>query len=373
MTKKRIKLFDCSRSKKDLSQLLPLFKKGHLASGSEVNTLERKLSRFLGINNVLTFSDMTNALALLMRVIGVEKGDEILCCSFNCLSSTSAIDNVGAKTVWVDIKDDYPEMCIQDCENKITKKTKAILLYHAAGYPSRAKDFKKLCRKYNLILIEDANNSLGATTEGDLVGTIGDFSLFSFYPNRQVASIEGAAIAFRNSKFRLDLERLRKYGINQSNFRNNIGEINTRSNVYSLSLNYSLSNINANLANQSFSSLKRRITQVRKNAARYKKGFLNSKDINQLSIPNSSKPVFWAYMIRMSNSDELIKMLHSNNIEASKLHYPNHNYSAFSSTKINTSTLQSTNKFFKDLICLPCGWWLSDKDIDRTISLVKEN
>ena len=153
MTKKRIKLFDCSRSKKDLSQLLPLFKKGHLASGSEVNTLERKLSRFLGINNVLTFSDMTNALALLMRVIGVEKGDEILCCSFNCLSSTSAIDNVGAKTVWVDIKDDYPEMCIQDCENKITKKTKAILLYHVAGYPSRAKDFKKLCRKYNLILI----------------------------------------------------------------------------------------------------------------------------------------------------------------------------------------------------------------------------
>ena len=85
MTKKRIKLFDCSRSKKDLSKLLPLFKKGHLASGSEVNTLERKLSRFLGINNVLTFSDMTNALALLMRVIGVEKGDEILCCSFNCL------------------------------------------------------------------------------------------------------------------------------------------------------------------------------------------------------------------------------------------------------------------------------------------------
>ena len=65
---------------------------------------------------------MTNALALLMRVIGVEKGDEILCCSFNCLSSTSAIDNVGAKTVWVDIKDDYPEMCIQDCENKITKR-----------------------------------------------------------------------------------------------------------------------------------------------------------------------------------------------------------------------------------------------------------
>ena len=50
---------------------------------------------------------------------------------------------------------------------------------------------------------------------GDLVGTIGDFSLFFFYPNRQVASIEGAAIAFRNSKFRLDLERLRKYGINQ--------------------------------------------------------------------------------------------------------------------------------------------------------------
>ena len=64
-----------------------------------------------------------------------------MCCSFNCLS-TSAIDNVGAKDGWVDIKDDYAEMCIQDCENKIIKKTKeAILLYHVAGYPSELKDF----------------------------------------------------------------------------------------------------------------------------------------------------------------------------------------------------------------------------------------
>lgn len=369
---KEIKLFDCSKSSGEVDDLSSIFSTGSIASGSEIEMLESNLCSFLGVNHAIGLSDMTSAISVLLRSLGIQKGDEILCSSFNCLSSTSAIASLGVKAIWVDLMEGYPSMCIEDCKSKLSKRTKAVFLYHIAGYPSDVLAYKKFCTKNNLILIEDANNALGSSWGNDYIGSKGDFSIFSFYPNRPVSSIEGAAIGLDNKKYFSKIQSLKKYGLNLSTYRDHIGEINSESDVEELSFNSSLSNVHAFLASKSLASLDSRLEIVRRHAAEYTKMFSDISEVKLFNIPSKANPVYWAYLISIKDSKQLIKYLRKHNIHASKLHYPNHRYSAFNCSKKLGDTLVQTQLFFNDVVCLPCGWWLGKRDIERVIDTIKK-
>ena len=367
-----INFFDCSRSNEDSEKLLELFQSGNIASGKEVSILENNLKDYFQCDDAITFSDMTSAIFSLFKAIEIGQDDEVLCSSYNCLSSTSAISLVGAKAVWVDLCNDYPSMSIEDCKSKITSKTKAILLYHIAGYPSDIEEFRTLCEDRDIILIEDLNNSFGATWNSKLVGSVGDFTILSFYPNRQISSIEGAAILVKNKASSNRLKALRKYGIEQDSFRNSIGEINPDSDVKKSSFNFSLSNVNACLVNQSIKNHSQRINSVIQNAAFLNKELCESDKISIVKVPDNIKPVYWGFFIKVLNSTEIIKSLKNEKIHATKLHFPNHHYSIFKSSKPSEGSLINTQKFYNEVICLPCGWWLDINDMTRVVHVMKK-
>ena len=369
---KEIKLFDCSKSSVEVNALSSIFSTGSIASGAEIEMLESNLCSFLGMNHAIGMSDMTSAIFVLLRSLGIQKGDEILCSSFNCLSSTSAIASLGVKIIWVDLLEGYPSMSIEDCKSKLSKRTKAIFLYHIAGYPSDIVTYKKFCAENNLILIEDANNALGSSWGNNAIGSKGDFSIFSFYPNRQVSSIEGAAIGMNNKKYFSKIQSLKKYGLNLSTYRDQMGEINSESDVKELSFNSSLSNVHAFLASKSLASLDSRLKIVRLHAAEYTKMFSDISEVKLFNIPSKANPVYWAYLISIKDSKQFIKYLRKHNIHASKLHYPNHRYSAFNCSKKLGDTLVQTQLFFDDVVCLPCGWWLDKHDTKRVIDTIKK-
>jgi dTDP-4-amino-4,6-dideoxygalactose transaminase len=315
---------------------------------------------------------MTSAIYAILKVAGVKSGDEVMCSSFNCLSSTAAISMIGAKPVWIDLSDTYPAMSLEDCKKKVTSKTKAILLYHIAGYPSYSKKFQSLCDKNNLILIDDINNAFGATYDGRLAGSNGDFSVTSFYPNRQISSIEGAVVTIKNKKYLNKIKRLKKYGIDSQTYRDEIGEINPQSDIEQLSFNSALSNVHAYLANESLADLEERLSRVRSNAMLYDNKLKKISAIQLFDINKIINPVYWTYLIKSDESIGLIKFLKKNNIHASKLHYLNHKYSGFGGSSELNSLLPNTHDFFNKIVCLPCGWWLGDDQIDRVAVTIKK-
>ena len=367
---KAIHLFDCRLGSEYGALIEEVLLTGQLATGPQVGLLEQNLQRYLKDRHVVAMGDMTNAMILALKLSGVEAGDEVLVLSYNCLSSTSALIQIGAKPIWIEIEPNTASMSLADCEAKITSRTKALILYHVAGYPANAQLFKEFCKKNNIKLIEDANNALGSFWQSKPIGLEGDFSVYSFYANRQVNGIEGAALVCPSLEVSLRAKRLRRFGIDGSSFRDRYGEIDPNIDVPHISLSSQMNSLAAALANTNLQSLDERIQKNRNNIQYYIESLNNSyPSISPIRIDTQSYPSFWVWLIACENRDRLMINLKQNGVECSKLHQPNHIYSGFNVAK---SVLPKTDEFMKSILAIPCGWWLTEKNMEKIANSLKK-
>jgi len=365
-----IKLFNTKLKNSSFLSVKKIFLSGKFYSGIEVKKLENNLScYFQKKKKVIALSDLSNATFLLLKACNIKKDDEILILSFNCLSSTTPIINLGAKPIWVDLNKNYPEMNLSDCEKKITKRTKALILYHVAGYPTETSKFKNFCKNKKIIFIEDINNSFGSEINGFRVGDNSDYSILSFYPNRQISSINGAAIVSSNNKITKKLIKMRKYGIEKNRFRKNNGEINENYQISEIGFFFEMSDLCASVLNYELESFKRNFNLVSRNLNLYQDNLLSNKLYTKIDFYKNSKPNCWVYFIKSKKSNYIINYLKKRNIECSKLHFPNHLYKKFSSLN-SKNECKNTLSFWKDLIALPCNSSISEKKILQIIKIL---
>lgn len=357
-----VKLFDCGLRRQEIDAIIPAMQEGRLASGPHVQELEAALGRYLGVENVVTTSDMTHALAIALKLANVGPGDEVLTLAFNCLSSNSAISAVGARAVWVDIDEKTAQMTVANCAKALTAKTKALIAYHVSGYPSPARDLKKFCEAHQIIFIEDANNALGAFSQADLVGIIGDYGVFSFYANRQLNGIEGGALVCPSATQAQRAKRIRRFGIDTPSFRDGDGEINRESDIQEFGFSAALNNINAGLACAGLKTLEQRLALNRRNASLLKERLNLLDGVEVVSWGLEDRPVFWTFLVLLRQRDEVMRLLKKAGIQCSKLHQTNHIYSVFEPC---IRSLPNTDQFADQVLALPCGWWLDESDIAR--------
>lgn len=359
-----IRLFDCRLDAEAVKVIEPVLASGAIAAGSHIGDLENSLDLMHPNRHSVAVSNMTLALALALRLAGIGPGDDVLTLAFNCLSSNSAIVMVGARAVWVDLDPQTLTIDIEDCKKALTKNTKALLVYHVAGYPADISVLENFCYANGLTLIEDGNNALGAESAGHKVGTAGAYSILSFYPNRQVNAIDGAAILCANSMDAERARKLRRYGVDSEKFRNSDGEISDEAQVTEIGLPASMSNVSARLACHQLNLLELRLQKTRENALKLKDA-LNNNNIIPISWSSVDKPSFWAFAIRSNKRDKIMRFLKSKGIECSKLHQRNDVYSGFSSSI--PRKLAGTNVIEQEMLAIPTGWWLSHEQLDCVI------
>jgi dTDP-4-amino-4,6-dideoxygalactose transaminase len=365
-----IKLFNSTFGNKPFVLAKKKFVSGQIYKGKDVKDLEKKLSSFFNKKKtVVAISDLSNAIFLLLKACNIKKDDEVLVLSFNCLSSTTPIINLGAKPVWIDLEKDYPEMSLSDCEKKVNKKTKALILYHVAGYPTETLKFKIFCKKKNILFIEDINNSFGSEINSHLVGENSDFSILSFYPNRQISSINGAAIVSSNKKITKKLMKLRKYGIEKERFRKKNGEINENFQLQDIGYFFEMSDLCASILSYELKSFKKNINLVSRNVNLYQNKLSNDKIFSKISLYKNSKSNCWVYFIRSKKSNYIINYLKKRNVECTKLHYPNHLYTKMNISN-NKNKFQNTLSFWREVIALPCNSSIDKKKILKIINLL---
>jgi len=359
---KSVPLFKVLSSPVVEANVLDVLRSGQIAAGPFVENFERRLEAYLGVEHAVATSNMTSAIKLAFRICDVGAGDEILTTPFACLSTTSAISAVGAKPKWVDVEKNSVNIDIEDLESKISSNTRVLLLYHVAGYIGPLEQIVALCKKHNIVLIEDCNNALGSTFNGQKVGSFGDFAVFSFYPNRQINCGEGGSLICRRKKDNDRAIRLRRFGIDHSSFRDSSGEINPMSDVAEIGSSDTMSNLCAAMGVSQFDDLDYRIYLARKNKARLDLSLSNCSNITVLSPSEQSNSVFWVMLLWVKNRDALMSYLKSKDIGASKLHHRNDDYSGFGVER--REQLENIKLLQEHVLAVPCGWWLSDEDLD---------
>lgn len=183
-----------------------------LSIGPRVKDFEKKIADFIGTKYAIAVNSGTSGLHLCVRSLDIKDGDEVITTPFSFIASANCMLFERAKPVFVDI--DENTLCIDPnkIEEKITKKTKAILPVHIFGHPSEMQKIMEIARKYNLKVIEDACEAIGAEYKGKKVGTFGDAAVFSFYPNKQITTAEGGVVVTDNEKIAKLCQSMRNQG-----------------------------------------------------------------------------------------------------------------------------------------------------------------
>lgn len=341
---------------------LDVLRSGQIAAGPSIATFEHAFGAIVGRDHVVTTNDMTSALVLALRLAGVKAGDEVATLAFSCLSSNSALSILCAQARWIDVDAETVSMDPCDLERQLTPRTKAVMVYHVAGYPARIAEIAAICRSRGIALIEDCNNALGAHVDGRPVGQYGDYAVFSFYPNRQLNALDGGALVCPNEEVAARARRLRRFGIDLTTFRDERGEINAASDVPELGLSASFSQMNAAIALAQLPDLPNRRDRTLANALRLTERLRNAPGLKAVPPNPNAVPAYWALLMLTRKRDDMLASLKRAGILASVLHHRNDGYSGF---KVVARELAGTKRVMQELIALPCGWWLKDQDICR--------
>lgn len=364
----QLSLFSVVNTPEMETAALAVLRSGRIASGPHVAQFESGLAELLGQAHIVTTADMTSALYLALYLAGVRAGDDVLTTAFACMSTNSAIATCGARPVWVDLAPASACMDVADFERAITPATRAVILYHLAGYPGPAREIADICRARGIVLIEDCDNALLAKVDDKQVGTFGDFAVYSFYPNRQINTTEGGALACREAEAAVRARKLRRFGIDTSSFRDTRGEINPQSDIPVIGWSMPMNNLCAALGSVQLQSVGQNIQKTRDNAQRIMAELASCEGLTLLAPTAGAVPSYWAVLISVEQRDVVLADLKARGVAASVLHQRNDIYSGFIPCHRD---LPQTDLLQRSMIALPCGWWLSAQDIEHLVASVK--
>jgi perosamine synthetase len=247
---------------KDIKKVNQTLKSGWISSdGPEVKKFEKKFSKYVNRRYSAAVSSGTAALEIAVKAVGIKKNDEILIPNFTIISNALAVLKQQAKPILIDCNLENWNINIQDIEKKITKKTKAIIITHIYSFPNEMDQILKICKKKNIIIIEDAAEVLGLRYKNKKCGSFGDISTFSFYANKQVTTGEGGMI----STNRLDLFNKCK------SLRNMCFGKQNRFNHDDIGWNYRMTNMQASLGLSQIENINKVIKKKMEIGSRYYK------------------------------------------------------------------------------------------------------
>ena len=200
----------------DIKRVNSVLRSIFLTTGSVVQEFEEKFQAYTGLKNVVGITSCTAALHLSLLAWDIGPGDEVITTPMTFCATSNAIIHAGAKPVFVDAEDSTGNINADLIEDKITKRTKAIMPVHLYGQMCDMKKIKKIADKYNLVIIEDAAHCIEGIRDGIRVGQLGDAACYSFYATKNITSGEGGAVGTNNTEKAEKLKVLRLHGIDKS-------------------------------------------------------------------------------------------------------------------------------------------------------------
>lgn len=198
----------------EIAEVVDSLRSGWIGTGPKVARFERELEALVGAPHIRCVSSCTAALFLAMKCLDVGPGDEVLVPAMTFVATANAVEHTGAKPVLVDsVNDGSGLMDLDAAEAAITSRTKAIIPVHLYGRPIDMDRLTELRDRQGLVVVEDAAHALGARWRGRPIGSFGNLAAFSFYPTKNVTTIEGGALATDLAGIAMRVEQLALHGL----------------------------------------------------------------------------------------------------------------------------------------------------------------
>lgn len=338
--------------------------------GPNVNGFEADIERYVGNDKkVAVLSSGTASIHLALEILGVSKGDEVLCQSFTFSASANPILYQGATPVFIDSEADTwnmsPELLEVAIKDRIEKyqKPKAIIAVHLYGMPYKAKEINEIANKYDIPVVEDSAEALGSTYHGQQCGTLSTFGILSFNGNKIITTSGGGALITPNEEYK-------KRAVFLSTQSRDDAPHYQHSTV---GFNYRMSNVLAGIGRGQMEVIDDRVAARRRNFEFYKKNLKDYQNIEFLEEPEGFFSNRWLTCIKTDSFEtrEKIRLtLLEDNIESRPLWKPMHMQPVFKDC-LHFSDGTSEDLFDKGL-CLPSGSNLSQQDLDRILNTLSQ-
>lgn len=310
-----IPIFDSKRQYEQIGAevekaVCEVLRSGSYILGNNTKALEQELAEYTDSKYSLGLNSGTDALHLALRALDIGVGDEVITSAFTFVATTEAIGIVGATPVFADINPETYNIDPAKIEAAITPRTKAIIPVHLYGQACDMDAIMDIAKRYDLYVIEDACQAIGATYKGKKVGSFGDFGCFSFYPTKNLGTMgDGGLITMNSEHLRDRVIALRNHGGAIRYYHDEIGVNSRLDEIQSAILRVKLNHLNS------------WNTKRRERAAIYNELFAKCSDIITPVELDDTYCIYHQYTVKVPNRDEIFEKMHAAGIGA-MLYYP---------------------------------------------------
>ena len=359
----------------EINVVIEVLKSGWLSMGYKTLEFENKFAEYIGSKHAVATNSCTSALFLSLKVLGIKKGDEVITTPFTFAATANVIVHCGAKPVFVDIEEETYNINADKIEEKITDKTKAIIVVHYGGQPADMKKIMKIAREYDLKVIEDAAHAVGSEYEkGKKVGSLGNLTCFSFYATKPMTTGEGGMITLNSDDLNEELRILRLHGISRDAWKRYLEMDNWYYEVIEAGYKFNPTDISSAIGLEQLKKLDW-MNERRKEIAEYYNEHLQGLDIIRPHIDSNVKSSYHLYPIRLINYDrnKFIKKMAQNGIGTSVHFIPLHLMPFYRKRYgYKRGDFPVTEKVFENIVSLPIYPQLTEKQLEFIVKSIKE-
>lgn len=344
--------------------------------GANVDGFEKELSEYVGSKTGAALASGTAAIHMALKAVGVKKGDKVFCSSLTFAASCNPIIYEGGIPVFIDSEPESHNMSPVALEKAFKayeekgEMPKAVIVVNLYGQSADMDKIMEICKKYNVPIIEDAAESLGATYKGKHSGTFGEYGIYSFNGNKIITTSGGGMLVSNN-----------KEGIAKVRFWSTQARDKARHYEHTeLGYNYRMSNIVAGIGRGQLRVLEERIAKKKEIFETYTEAFKDIEDIEMMPVCEYGEPNYWLTTITLSENSkvkplDIILALEKENIESRPIWKPMHiqpYYKEYDFYSHNDEDEVSVSEdIFNRGVCLPSDTKMSDHDMDRVIGIIK--
>lgn len=343
-------------------RMLNVFRRGWYLLGDEVKSFEKSLSEYINVPHVIGVANGLDALRLIFRAYIemsiMQPGDEVIVPANTYIASVLAISENGLIPVFCEPDEETFNMDPKRIEGLVTDRTKAILLVHLYGRAVYADSLSVLAKKFNLKIIEDNAQAIGASWNSVKTGTLGDAAGFSFYPGKNLGALgDGGAVTCKDEKLQQVIRSIANYGSSEK-------YINTYK-----GLNSRLDEIQAAILDEKLKYLDEDNDRRREIASHYSSNIKNENIILPDSPKDLEEHVWHLYVIRTKTRNELQKYLAENGVQT-LIHYPvpPHQQEAYS--EYNHLSFPITEQIHEEVLSLPISPVMTEAEVSVVINLI---
>ena len=340
-----------------------VFDSGFITEGEHSDLFEEKFGEYIGNKNTCLVNSCTSALHIAAHMLELNSEDEVITTAMTCMATNEPFYHTGAKLVFADINPRTGNISPESIREKITEKTKAIVVVHWAGQPCDMDEILEIANENNLKVVEDAAHALRSSYKGKLIGNHGDYICFSFQAVKHLTTVDGGAIVCKSEEDAKRIRKLRWFGLDRtfkcaSRWEQDIPECGYK---------FHMNNVNAIIGLRQLETIDALIDKHISNSEYLRENIENSK-ITIMDKQDDRISSSWLFSILVDDKEKFRTYMTENKIGTDSAHVSNLRYSVFE--KFKEDTLSGLEEFDSKMMNVPCGWWLSQDDLHKLVDVI---